>query len=389
MTIMSRSPDHVKRPMNAFMVWSKQRRKELAQENPRMHNSELSKRLGAEWKALNESDKRPYIDEAKKIREQHMIDHPGYRYRPRRKPKNIFKKVPMTSGYSLGAPSTVSSTNPGMLGAAAHAQPLQIVTLQQQIPQQAVALTSSPAAFPTTFPGATAPLVASSYVLPSKTGACSIIPGAVQPLIQATPIAMYSPHQVSPSATSPTYLTPAHSKHTPVITTTTGAPESTDILKPVTVHTLESHGLIKVAPQGSGVDSSSTSGVSSYSESASPQQAESESSVRSTASPQTINTSSTLSGSPMNFPLYSPTPVGYFLQSSNQPIQALRSASSMPDLHTTIAAVPSTQKHASNCNCINCSLYKQQPQSQMAGLPAGQPAYILVQAPGVTTTEAK
>lgn len=80
----------IKRPMNAFMVYSQTARKAMARRYPTLSYRKLSKELGKIWKVLDDEEKKPFKREAERLREKHKQDYPNYKFKPTkaRKPRS-------------------------------------------------------------------------------------------------------------------------------------------------------------------------------------------------------------------------------------------------------------------------------------------------------------
>uniref|UniRef100_A0A0K2TK88 Capicua transcriptional repressor [Xenopus (Silurana) tropicalis] n=2 Tax=Lepeophtheirus salmonis TaxID=72036 RepID=A0A0K2TK88_LEPSM len=75
-----RSQNHIRRPMNAFMIFSKRHRPLVHRQHPNQDNRTVSKILGEWWYALLPEGKQKYHDLAQQVKEAHFKAHPEWKW---------------------------------------------------------------------------------------------------------------------------------------------------------------------------------------------------------------------------------------------------------------------------------------------------------------------
>uniref|UniRef100_A0A8C5DST6 Capicua transcriptional repressor a n=1 Tax=Gouania willdenowi TaxID=441366 RepID=A0A8C5DST6_GOUWI len=91
-----REKDHIRRPMNAFMIFSKRHRALVHQRHPNQDNRTVSKILGEWWYALGPNEKQQYHDLAFQVKEAHFRAHPDWKWcnKDRRKSLSEGRGIP-------------------------------------------------------------------------------------------------------------------------------------------------------------------------------------------------------------------------------------------------------------------------------------------------------
>ncbi|KAK6323704.1 hypothetical protein J4Q44_G00060430 [Coregonus suidteri] len=84
-----REKDHIRRPMNAFMIFSKRHRTLVHQRHPNQDNRTVSKILGEWWYALGPKEKQKYHDLAFQVKEAHFRAHPDWKWCNKDRRKSI------------------------------------------------------------------------------------------------------------------------------------------------------------------------------------------------------------------------------------------------------------------------------------------------------------
>ncbi|KXS19850.1 high mobility group box, partial [Gonapodya prolifera JEL478] len=66
-----KDPDAPKRPLTAYMLFAQEKRPEVKAANPDATFGEMGKLIGAEWKKLDDSEKKKYQDRSNSAKAQY------------------------------------------------------------------------------------------------------------------------------------------------------------------------------------------------------------------------------------------------------------------------------------------------------------------------------
>uniref|UniRef100_A0A336LJ35 CSON007384 protein n=1 Tax=Culicoides sonorensis TaxID=179676 RepID=A0A336LJ35_CULSO len=116
---LSKNP-RIRRPMNAFMIFSKRHRALVHQQHPNQDNRTVSKILGEWWYALKSEEKIKYHELASEVKEAHFKAHPEWKWcsKDRRKSSSSTKdshgRMDSFDGgdsFDEKSPNTLNDTN--------------------------------------------------------------------------------------------------------------------------------------------------------------------------------------------------------------------------------------------------------------------------------------
>lgn len=148
-------PGHVKRPMNAFMVFSQIERRKIVQLAPHLPNADISKCCGAKWKRMSLRERQPYMEESERLKQLHARQYPTYKYQPRKRSKagnqssNVSVPAPATASSSSSPPppstssSTTTTTLPSLLPQTTYQGKDESETPSPSLPQSSTGSNSS------------------------------------------------------------------------------------------------------------------------------------------------------------------------------------------------------------------------------------------------------
>ena len=84
--------DAPKRAISAFFFYNQERRETLKKEKPELDNKEIIKTMSAEWNALSDEKKKPYVEKAEADKKRYEAEKKAYDAKKKAEPKKSVKK---------------------------------------------------------------------------------------------------------------------------------------------------------------------------------------------------------------------------------------------------------------------------------------------------------
>ena len=95
---------HIKKPLNAFMLYMKEQRQKVVQECTLKESAAINQILGRKWHSLSKEEQQVYYDRARAAREKHLELYPNWSARDnygKRKKRKKETRGPQESKYNF------------------------------------------------------------------------------------------------------------------------------------------------------------------------------------------------------------------------------------------------------------------------------------------------